>query len=128
MDYVSLSPTDQTKHVLMFSTCLAAIPIASLFLRLKKSKSILISMAIISGFLIFGIVIKRLLFMTLIEANEPEFGFYHLSLDKVLPELYMIVALIIGYFLLRHLKKEEILFRKDSSDLSKELISQLPPK
>ena len=123
--FESLSPSDQTKHVLMFGICLMAIPVASIFLKLTKVKSILISMSIISGFLLFGILIKRFLFMSMIE-SESETASYGLSLDKVLPELYMIVALIIGYCLLHHLKKEEILFRKDSPDLSKEIISQLP--
>jgi len=128
VDYVTLSPSDQTKHVLMFSICLMSIPVVSIVLKLRKIKSILISMTIISGFLIFGIIIKRLLLMLMIESfyNESKLGYLQLSLDKVLPELYMIVALIIGYFLLRHLKKESILFSKDSPDLSKEIISDLP--
>src|SRR6188508_2368547 len=66
--FESLSPSDQTKHVLMFGICLMAIPVASIFLKLTKVKSILISMSIISGFLLFGILIKRFLFMSMIES------------------------------------------------------------
>lgn len=61
----------------------------------------------------------------LMVSRDYEEGIYQLSLDKVLPELYMIIALIIGYFLLRHLRREEILFRKDSPGLNKQFTSNL---
>ena len=125
MEYESFSPSYQTKHILMFSICLASIPTVSLLLKLKKFKSILISVAIILGFLIFGILIKKLLSKVLMNSSEFEGPvIYLVSLDKVMPELYMIVALIIGYFLLRHLKKEGILFRNDAFGSGSNLVSQ----
>jgi hypothetical protein len=87
-------------------------------------------MAILTAFLIFGVLVKMIFSIPVIASTEFQncFGGPYFSMNEAIPESYMFVAIVIGYFFLRHLKKEEIMFRKDPTDLIRELVSQIHSK
>ena len=103
LTYQAFTPAGQFEHILIFSLCLGAIPVVSIFLKLEKLKSILISAIIMSGLLAAGILLKRFLLTLQVNKYYPDelnknLGIdYHLPLEKALPELYMVIGLIIGF-------------------------------
>ena len=121
--YISYLLSQQASHALIFSLCLAFIPIGSLLLNLRKTKNILIASGILLIFPLIGLFVKRILLLFNIDRYHSEGLFkdsgieYHLPLEKALPELYMFIALIIGFIALLLLKRERILFKDDSEKL-----------
>ena len=53
---------------------------------------------------------------------------YALSIEGILPDVYMFASLVIGFCLLLVLKRIRILFRNDSDESNNNLVSQLLSK
>lgn len=132
--YLSDSLSTIWRHALVFSACFAFVPLGSILLDLRKIKNILTASLILLLCIIAGILIKRVLLAGNIkyilsegQVDEERIE-YSLSIDAVLPDLYMFASLIIGFCLLLVLKRTRVLFRNDSDDSNNNLVSQLLSK
>ena len=132
--YGSDSLTTIGRHALLFSACFAFPPIGSIVLNLQKVWNVLISSLTLLLCVVAGILIKRALlindinYILSVAKDSEERNEYRLSIEAVLPDVYMIVSLIIGLCLLFVLKRMRITFRGDSDESSKRLVSQLLSK
>ena len=69
--------------------------------------------------------INEILFLKKAGEDQNE---YSLSVEGVLPDVYMFASLVIGFCLLLVLKRVRILFRNDSDESNNNLVSQLLSK
>ena len=69
--------------------------------------------------------INEILFLKKAGEDQNE---YSLSVEGVLPDVYMFASLVIGFCLLLVLKRVRILFRNDSNESNNNLVSQLLSK
>ena len=69
--------------------------------------------------------INEILFLKKAGEDQNE---YSLSIEGVLPDVYMFTSLVIGFCLLLVLKRVRILFRNDSDESNNNLVSQLLSK
>ena len=53
---------------------------------------------------------------------------YSLSIEGILPDVYMFASLVIGFCLLFVLKRTRVIFRNDSDESNNNLVSQLLSK
>ena len=132
--YLSDSLATIWRHGLVFSASFAFIPVGSLLLNLRKAKNILIASLVQLLCIIAGVFIKRSFLMRdineilfLKKAGEDQ-NEYSLSVEGVLPDVYMFASLVIGFCLLLVLKRVRILFRNDSNESNNNLVSQLLSK
>ena len=132
--YLSDSLGTIWRHALVFSACFAFIPLGSILLDLRKTKNISTASLILLLCIIAGILIKRALLARNIkyilsegQVSEERIE-YSLTIDAVLPDLYMVCSLIIGLCLLIVLKRIRALFRNDSDESNNNLVSKLLSK
>ena len=132
--YWSDSLTTIGKHALLFSACFAFLPIGSILLNLRKAKNILFASLTLLLCVLAGILIKRNhlvsdidQILSLAKGGE-ERNEYQLSIEAILPDVYMIVSLLLGLFLLFVLKGTGIMFRGDPDESNRKLVSQLLSK